>query len=246
MRILCLCATYGRPKLLANAVACFERQNYPKNQRYLLVLDDAGQYAPAEGENWRIISTPKRYWSMPAKYNAMLLAEDALHGGSYDAVAIFDDDDIYLPGHLANHAEQLASHGWSYPKQLYAAMDTFRVENANGNHWAMCAFGMEYLRLNRGWEEVPFAAWDHHFLRQMESHGPPGRSDKISFVFRWASTKHPHLQNFISGPMATDAYQRMPLADGRFIENFKPELDTETAMVIQKWEAGTLMPHRLN
>lgn len=238
MRILCLCATYGRPKLLANAVACFERQNYPADKRFLLICDDAGQYGTIDVPNFAIISTPMRFPSMPAKYNAMLASANVR---DWDAVAIWDDDDIYLPDHLANHAEQLAAHGWSYPKQLYAAMDTFRVENANGNHWAMCAFRRDFIERNNGWEEVPFAAWDHHFLRQMESHGPPGRSDKISFVFRWGSTGHPHLQNFITGPMATDAYQRMPLADGRFIENFQPELDAETAAILERYVNNPLL-----
>lgn len=103
MRILCLCPTYNHASLLPNTLACFEAQTY-KN-RYLLILDDAGQIMPQSGDRWRIESVPARYPSLPAKYSVML----AIAGDDWDAIAVWDDDDVYLPWHLAAAAEAISA-----------------------------------------------------------------------------------------------------------------------------------------
>ena len=46
MKLTCVCPTYRRPRLLANAIACFVAQTYPN--RELIVLDDAGELEPRE------------------------------------------------------------------------------------------------------------------------------------------------------------------------------------------------------
>lgn len=241
MRILCLCATYGRPSLLKNAIACFEQQVH--DDRYLLVLDDAGQYAEnIRGDRWSIHSVPNRFPNMPTKYNAMLaLASD--QGLRYDAVAIWDDDDIYLPNHLAEHCRQLEQFsanegcsritGWSYPKTLYTLMPDLRIESAFGNHWAMCAFSKHFVERVGGWPSTQIAAWDHLFLKTMEELAPPSRSDIRSFIFRWGSTKAPHLQWFIKGPKDTGAYSRMPQHEKQFVDKLNSEFDAQTRELLK-------------
>ena len=78
MNVLCLCPTYGRPRVVANAVACYLAQDYPEASRKLLILDDAGQIESQDHAGWQVISTPERFPSLPAKYNAMLTAEGVM------------------------------------------------------------------------------------------------------------------------------------------------------------------------
>ena len=68
----CLCPTFRRPKLLANAIACFETQDYPPERRELIVLDDAAQY-PTEpsGPGWRIVSLNERVETLSKKRNRL-------------------------------------------------------------------------------------------------------------------------------------------------------------------------------
>lgn len=104
MRILCLCPTYNHARLLCNAIACFAAQTHP--DRFLLILDDAGQIAEQSGDRWRIVTVPTRYPSLPAKYNALLeIAQCGPPGpggsAGWDAVAVWDDDDVYFPWHLS-------------------------------------------------------------------------------------------------------------------------------------------------
>lgn len=106
MKFLCLCPTYNHARLLSNTLACFAAQDHA--DRYMLILDDAGQITPQSGDRWRLVSTADRCTSLPAKYNAML-AIAANWCPDWDAVAVWDDDDVYLPWHLSAAAAAMQS-----------------------------------------------------------------------------------------------------------------------------------------
>ena len=61
MKLAALCCTYLRPDGLGQLIECFKRQNYPLDQRELVILDDAGQYENQSGEGWRLVSIPSRF-----------------------------------------------------------------------------------------------------------------------------------------------------------------------------------------
>jgi hypothetical protein len=52
--------TYDRPSLVRSSIACFLAQDHPPEQRRLLILDDAGQIEPQDGDGWTVWSTPVR------------------------------------------------------------------------------------------------------------------------------------------------------------------------------------------
>lgn len=110
MKIAALCPTYNRPRLLGQMIKMFELQDYPN--RELIVLDDANQYGNREGDRWRIISVAERYRSVEAKRNAMAQLTDA------DFLAVWDDDDIYLPWALSACVHALAHRAWVRPSQV--------------------------------------------------------------------------------------------------------------------------------
>ncbi len=112
MKIAAVCVTYNRPELLGRMIRCFELQDYP--DRELVVLDDAGQYGNHEGDRWRLISIRSRFSSLGAKRNAAanLLDDDV------DAVAVWDDDDLYLPRALSASVAALSRGKWAQPRQV--------------------------------------------------------------------------------------------------------------------------------
>src|SRR5215213_9160857 len=95
--LLCVCPTYGRPRLVANSLACFLAQDYPPELCHLLILDDAQQYTPQSGRNWEVVSSPERFPSLPDKYQWMFSAAGVMPFNKlarrWDAVVIWDDDD---------------------------------------------------------------------------------------------------------------------------------------------------------
>ncbi len=245
MRLLCLCPTYGRPKLLANSIALFQAQEYPKEDCKLLILDDANQYEPQKGANWELIVALKRFGSMPQKYKMMFFLEDIFDVDlcEWDAIVMWDDDDIYFPNHLNAHAQQLRTFPWSQPKRVYCSYDPITIENVNGNMWASLAVRTDYLRKipkDRwdSWFLETRAAFDFSFLAMLESDG--GRSDELSFMFRWSSTRVPHLQGFILSPEDTDAYKKFPQHDTQFVKWVHPKFDVETERMLGKFRHGLL------
>ena len=90
-------------------IGCFERQTYV--DRELVILDDAGQYESTEGPGWRLVSMADRFPTLGEKRNAAarLIASDV------EALAVWDDDDLYMPWALRASAAALRCASWSRP-----------------------------------------------------------------------------------------------------------------------------------
>lgn len=118
MRIAAVTVTYKRPIQLGRMLACFLAQDF--EDRELVILDDAGQYESQEGDRWRLVSVARRYPTLGAKRNAA--AE--LVSPSAEAIAVWDDDDGYLPWALRASVAALERACWSRPGLvLHAAPD---------------------------------------------------------------------------------------------------------------------------
>jgi hypothetical protein len=111
MKLAALCCTYQRPHSLGQLIESFLRQDYPRDQRELIILDDAGQYENQEGDGWRLISIPRRFLTLGEKRNACA----ALASSDAEGFLIADDDDIYLSHWFRTQAEALRRGEWSRP-----------------------------------------------------------------------------------------------------------------------------------
>ena len=111
MKLAALCCTYLRPAGLGQLIECYLRQDYPRELRELVILDDAGQYENQVGDGWRLISIPSRFRSLGEKRNACA----ALASPDVEGFLIADDDDIYLPHWFRTQAEALQRAEWSHP-----------------------------------------------------------------------------------------------------------------------------------
>jgi hypothetical protein len=103
-------------------------QTLPLEQREMIVLDDAGQYPDQPcGPGWRVVSRNERYPSLGAKRNAAvdLISPDT------EAIAIADDDDMYLPDWLAACANALENAEWTQARQI--------LEWTPDLNWQRCA-----------------------------------------------------------------------------------------------------------
>ena len=244
LNFLCLCPTYGRPKLLANAVALFEAQDYPTERRKLLILDDANQYSSPQGTNsWSLISVPQRYASMPLKYKAMWEHTGLLTSGQWDAIAVWDDDDIYLPNHLRAHAEILESgFEWSHPARVYCAYDPITVESVGGGMWASLAARVSLIQRIEWdkWFATREADFDQKFMRTLNRYATAGRGGSLSFMFRWGATNAPHLQWFIKSPNDTDYYAQFPRHETNFVERPQPKLNSYTVGILDLYSRDLL------
>jgi glycosyltransferase involved in cell wall biosynthesis len=201
MRFLCLCPTYNRPwRLLEESLACFHSQVH--KDAFLLIYDDLGTFLEQRHANWALLSTTNREPGIVEKYNRML--ELAQEFGPFDAIALWDDDDLYLPNHLHYHAEVLKDYELSYPSHVFSTYTGQRlIEPSGGRFWASLAIRSDAFLRTGGFVTTRRADFDQQSLAKWLhccSYGDPNQFSKPTYVFRWKDTGCRHSQENMNNP----------------------------------------------
>lgn len=92
--ISCLCLTYARWNTLEEAIECFNRQTYTGMKELIVVNDCPEQQLVCDSPNVVIVNLPVRCQSLGEKYNV------AVAVARYEHLAVWEDDDIFLPHRL--------------------------------------------------------------------------------------------------------------------------------------------------
>lgn len=232
MKIAALMPTYGRPRLVANALACFLAQDYPAEKRRLLILDDADQIAPQADVNWEVWSTAKKFPSLPAKY--AFLVDRANEWGA-DAYSVWDDDDIYLPWHLSAHAQALSSAGWSHPSQAWSLYTgSLALESAAGRFHGALAVRRDFAEQVGYWGSSTRCDYDQQIMGRLSRLSPPGQPDLDSlpgYIYRWSSTHADHCSARCREPDDATWYSETPITEAGQVERLVPRIDAETTAI---------------
>ncbi len=206
MKIAAVCVTYLRPKQLGWLIRCFQLQDYA--DREMVILDDAGQYPWQQGDRWRLISQARRFPSLGAKRNAAVrhVSPDV------EALAVWDDDDLYLPWALSASVAALALAPWSRPgvvlhPQADGSLAQHRTGGLYHGGWAYRTDLFRrvggYPTMNNG-EDQAFA----RRLRRLKTpEADPCQLGSLPFyVYTWgcAHASTPHLS-----AMGPDGYRQL-------------------------------------
>ena len=206
MKIAAVCCTYLRPKDLGHLIRCFQLQDYPPEMRELVILDDAGQYDSRHGRGWRLISTDRRFATLGEKRNAAisLIADDT------EAVAVWDDDDLYLPWSLRACAAALQNAPWSRPSLVLHPREdgSLRQHRTGGlfhGGWAYHRSALEqvggYPALNNGEDQ----ALARRLKRAgVEEADPIALGQRPFYIYSWGTSGGWHLSG-----MGPQGYQRL-------------------------------------
>lgn len=207
MFLTAICPTFRHPTLLANLLWCWEQQTHPANERHLLIFDDGGTFDDQRGPNWELRSFADRFSSLPAKYNALL----ATVPPQTEAVAVLDDDDIYLSGYVAAHARVLERFVLSKPSHVLSDYELGKVvcERGDGRFGSSMAWRKEFSDRVGGWPETREATFDQQFIRKLVSacgwsDSPWGESGPHQYVYSW-HTGAAHGQHAMG--MSSDWYE---------------------------------------
>lgn len=203
MKIAALCPTWNQPELLGRMIECFNRQDYPN--RELIILDDAYQYPHTEGDRWKLLSCRFRYQTLGDKRNALM----AQISPDVAALAVWDDDDIYLPNHLSACVAALQDASWCQPRQVlvpangkFRRMATFREDAPThvGYHGGW-AFRREAFEKLGGYASISNGEDQEIAARALEIFGPSADIGKPTYAY---NTSGQHLS-----AMGSDGYAKL-------------------------------------
>lgn len=241
----CVC-TYGRPNLLARTVRCFKEQTY--EDRYMVILDDGGQYGREKHSNWEIVSYDRRFQSLGAKRNFAL----TLVPPGTDCVMPVDDDDIPLPHHTEATAAALAKADWSRPSVIHSVRELgdqwIFIPTYTGNrddqtknrlyHPAM-GFRLANVLAVGGYPEELSGPEDQGLMRKLEAAGtteadPVALGFAPSYGYKWGESNISGMLNRQTDPTGSVAWQRLErvLEECR-IPHWEPPFDLRKPMAIE-------------
>lgn len=234
MKLAAICCTYKRPKLLAEAIECFLRQDYPAELREMIVLDDAGQYENQTGDGWRLVSSPVRFRTLGEKRNASA----ALVSPDVEAYCVWDDDDIYLSWHMSAAAKALRDADYSIPSTvLIDRRDHLERKSNRSLFHGAWAFRREAFERIRGYPFIQSGQDQgllHRFKNQKLRKVDQLRFDaRPSYIYRWFTAHSNHLS-----AMGRDGYERLEDLDANGIRKITPEWKPKLKSLVLDYENG--------
>src|SRR6476469_4873368 len=112
--VSCFCLTYGRPRILEEAIHSFLLQDYSGPKEMIVLNDYADQILAFDHHEVRVVNYSRRFPSLGEKLNA------AVALASHDLLFVWDDDDIYLPHRLSFSMEHFdSSKGFFKPNKAW-------------------------------------------------------------------------------------------------------------------------------
>lgn len=178
-KVSCLTATYGRYKVLTEAISCFMAQDYP--ERELIILNNHQVKIVCNLPQVTVING-EHYQSLGDCRNRLI----ELATGDY--ARTWDDDDLYLPHAISQGVEHikdypawkpLRSWGWRVDRDLM-----YLGGNAYEASWTVRA------EIARRFKYIPMSGGNEHngLQRGIQSLGGIRRDDvDPSYVYRWGT-----------------------------------------------------------
>ena len=192
-----ICLTYGRPAVLEEAIYSFLQQEYPGQKELIVVNDYAEQHLTCDHADVQVFNFPTRFRTVGEKMNA------AVALATHDLLAVWDDDDIYLPHRLRFSAARFEPHqGFFKPDKAWmwnnGALSGIFDQSLfhSGSCWSRALFDAV-----RGYA-AEGTGYDLVFERRLEQHVPGCTTpyaiqpEDIYYLYRWAGTGSYHMSSF--------------------------------------------------
>lgn len=189
-RISCQCVTYGRPRLLMEAVESFLRQDYTGEKELVILNDHPEVLIENTGyDEIVVINCPRRFRTVGEKRNACC----ALCSGRI--ILPWDDDDIHLPWRISLTLERMTNLHYFKPDRLwYWANGTMSerkpIAHAQGG-WSKELFDQVfgYDHIQSGQDQTIERRFEKTGLRATGEITP----DETFYIYRYPGTGSYHL-----------------------------------------------------
>ena len=193
--VSCFCLTYGRPRLLEEAIHSFLQQDYIGPKEMIVLNDYADQILELDHPEVQVINLPKRFRTVGEKMNA------AAALASHDLLFVWDDDDVYLPHRLSFSVANFdptkgffttqKAWGWNAGKLSGPKTNLYHA----GSCWSRSLFDAI------GGYPAEGCGYDQLFEEQLAASFPGAAQpfavtpDEIYYVYRWGTGSY-HMSGF--------------------------------------------------
>ncbi len=160
----------------------------------------------------------------------------------WDAVALMDDDDVYLPRYLEFHNEALLErNGWSHPKEVWTTYADSGVaaspwlDPAHGRFHGSLAMTQEFLDRVGGWVQTSRATFDQEFIARLakrQSSADPCLCGPPQYVFRWNDTGAKHAQHYMTNENGDRWYESLVPSSAKEMGRLTPQYDVNASQVV--------------
>lgn len=240
MNIVAICPTFNRAHLIPNVLAMFNAQDYPTNKRRLVIYDDAGQFDEQKGDGWQLISTPTRHATLGEKFDqlvqiAAVAASCCQWSDDETAIALFEDDDVYLQSYLSAHAATLgAGVGWSAPSQILSndsvGRGKWHARDSLGRHHGAWAYRLSAYRQSGGYPREQTEGFDYALGSRLRAAGIKMIDTLLTgcgpiYLYRWFSV----LGSLNGSAFGAEIMVRQGVPTARQSGPIVPQFDPETA-----------------
>lgn len=183
MNIDCLMGTCGRYAVASEALACFLQQT-ALPQATLLIYNQHPIPLSVDHPRVRVVNEPAPNGSLRHIRQRMheLARPDA------DLIHWWDDDDLYLPWHLADAIAHIGDHVAWRPKSSWFSVGNVSFRRTESRFEGSWVFRADYLR------EAPLDSHptytDHPVVKQIEEADLLGTTefgDRTSYIYRWSN-----------------------------------------------------------
>lgn len=248
MRFLCLCPIYNHPKrLIENAIACFAAQSFWNAT--LLIGDDGPGYpesrtilrdTSAYRQDYHVTRFSKRLGSIGEKCQEMYRAAVDI-GIQFDAIALWDDDDIYLREHLTSLAQVLCDNTrpchWAKSEMVGSTYGReLRLEVAAGRFWASIGIKRDQFEKIGGFVQTRAADFDQQMLSKLKvTSGEPASHIHPTYIYRWEDTEANHCSGAMRSPSDESWWDSVPCVKADPMDpTLLPRFDDTTSAIYRK------------
>lgn len=199
--VSCLCPTYGRFHLLAEAVESFLRQDYAGPKELIILNDLARQRITFDHPEVRVINMPERFPNLGSKRNHVAAL------ARYPLLLTWGDDDIHLPHRISRMVDALGERpflleGWHYcsygPQLLLNRFPTMGAHIVDKKFY----FSLGGVPEKDTGEDAGFNDKARKALGKIDH-----ATENPAFWYRWSGTERPHISAFHDAKGVRDPYE---------------------------------------
>lgn len=132
-KVSCYCATYGRVKLLEEAIYSFLMQDYDGEKELVILNDFSDQTLFFDHPEIKIINTKERITPLSKKFN------DCISYCSGEYIFVWEDDDIYLPWKISLSIKKINKNGIFHTGNAFIEHGKNNLQQcSNLHHSSLC------------------------------------------------------------------------------------------------------------